>query len=394
MTPAQKIYWIEKLKKRGIMNEHGQIVAGCEEELLRLLDYEFVDNRLELDRLNVTMETTSCTISWVNKNGEYIGVNNTLAELCGLKIQDFIGKPVGFYTRNKFFSNFTDLLFKSNETSIYQEIETSINNSDRRFWVVGTKFDHGEQAIIIGIDISEIKHLEDSVSFMEKLSSLGEMVAGIVHEINNPLQVISMENQRIPILIKKNELTSVVDSSQKVDKTIKKISRIISGVKNFVRQGHKDPDIEFQVNQVIEDAIVLCEGKFKQNNVKIEFNKTELPLRVKGNYTQIFQIFTNLFTNAVDALENFENKWIKVEVEDNQDFVSVKVIDSGDGIPSDMVNDIFKSFFTTKALGKGTGLGLSLSKKIAQEHGGDLVLDTKAANTTFVVKIPTLAKAA
>lgn len=388
MTPNQKHYWIEKLKKRGIMNADGKLVAGREEELFNFLDFEFVDNRLELDRLNMTMETTACTISWVNKNGEYIGVNKTLAEICNLDMEDFVGKPVGFYTRNKFFSNFTDLLFKSSETSIYQEIETDINKNPRRYWVVGTKFDGGEQAIVIGIDITEIKHLEDSVSFMEKLSSLGEMVAGIVHEINNPLQLISVENQRIPLLIKKGEIEKVIESSQKIEKTIKKISRIILGVKNFVRQGHKDPDVEFPLGQVIEDAIVLCEGKFKEKNVQVQFEKPGPTVRVKGNYTQIFQIFTNLFTNAVDALESYEDKWIRVEVIDESHQLAIKVIDAGDGIEEDLIKDIFKSFFTTKPLGKGTGLGLSLSKKMAQEHGGDLNIDTKAQNTTFVVNLP------
>ncbi|PIP96518.1 MAG: hypothetical protein COW00_10175 [Bdellovibrio sp. CG12_big_fil_rev_8_21_14_0_65_39_13] len=387
MTNQQKKQWLEKLSSLGIMDSEGKFIAGSEAQLYKLLDNEFVENRLELDRLNLSVETIPCTISWVNNKGEYVGVNHTLAEICGLPIEDFVGKPIGFYTRNRFFSNFSELLFQSSETSVYQEIETDINQHVRRYWVVGTKFDENKQAIIIGIDITEIKHLEDSVSFMDKLSSLGEMVAGIVHEINNPLQLISVENQRVPLLLKKGEMEKVVQGSEKIHKTISKITRIIAGVKNFVRQGQKDPDVEFKISQVIDDAVVLCEGKFKQSDVKIS---VECPAHfsVKSNYTQVFQIFTNLFTNAVDAIEKLEEKWIKVEVIDTDKDLKIKIIDSGPGISAEIVDDIFKSFFTTKGLGKGTGLGLSLSKKIAIEQGGDLTVLHDEPHTTFCLSLP------
>lgn len=390
MTNQQRKQWLEKLESLGILNNDGKFVVGSEDQLFKLLDHEFIENRLELDRLNLSVETIPCTISWVNNKGEYVGVNNTLAEICGLAIEEFIGKPIGFYTRNRFFSNFSELLFQSSEASVYQEIETEINKNVRRYWVVGTKFDENKQAIIIGIDITEIKHLEDSVSFMDKLSSLGEMVAGIVHEINNPLQLISAENQRVPLLLKKGENEKVVQGSEKIHKTISKITRIIAGVKNFVRQGQKDPDVEFKISQVIDDAVVLCEGKFKQSDVTV---KVECPtsLTVKGNYTQIFQIFTNLFTNAVDAIEANSEKWINVLVEDADNFLNIKIVDSGPGIPDDIVDDIFKSFFTTKGLGKGTGLGLSLSKRIALEQGGDLTVMRSEPHTTFVLRLPKVA---
>ncbi len=109
--------------------------------------------------------------------------------------------------------------------------------------------------------------------------------------------------------------------------------------------------------------------------------------------TQISQVLLNLLNNSFDAIEERAEKWIRVrfEINSNKKILIIKVTDSGDGIPNEIVHKMMNPFFTTKDIGKGTGLGLSISKGIIEEHGGHLIYNAQSKNTEFVVELPILA---
>ncbi len=346
----------------------------------------------ELKKFRLMVDWTPCTISWIRDDLTYIGVNKTLSELCEVPVADFIGKKVGAHTNQEYFKEFAEDLFRSDEEAKETNLQTTIENEEKEFFLVGRKFNEEREAVIIGLDITELSRLQKSVGLMERLSALGEMVAGIVHEINNPLTVIKNQAVMIKKYQDREQKEKIEKASQSIIKMADKMTKIVEGVKSFVRQGQHDPATEAYVFETLSEAAMLLESKFKESQVKLELPKGDGPT-LTGNQTQLFQVFVNLMTNSIDAIVEQEERWIKVwaseeKSNENGDYIRLYFQDSGPGISVEMEKKIFQSFFTTKEKGKGTGLGLSLCKKILQAHGGDLWIDHTNKHTLFVVDIP------
>lgn len=382
------------LVKNNLIDSSGNITSDDGDEFLNCIgkalderEKEFDALKAQVEKLKVILDTTPCTISWLNKDMTYGGVNKALADLTSLKTDAFDGKTIGFYTENKYFYNFADTMFQSKAPSIYQELKTEIDGDEKQFWVTGSKFDNGNQGVVIGIDITELNNMREHVSFTEKLSQLGEMVASIIHEVNNPLTLIRMQGQRLESLVKKGESDKIVAASKKIVETSDKISQIIRGVKSYVRGGEQDPKQVVNLKDVINDAIVICEGKLKEMQVGIEV-KDSLDVQVNINVTQIFQVIVNLITNGADAIELRDEKWLSIEWEVLDDLIKIHFTDSGDGIPESVQSGMWDSFFTTKGVGKGTGLGLSLCAKIVSAHEGKIYVENSCPNTRFTIELP------
>lgn len=382
------------LIKNNLIDSHGNIISDDGDNFLKCIsdalderEKEYDEMEAQKEKLKVILDTTPCTISWLTKDMKYGGVNKALADLTRLKTDQFEGKEIGFYTVNKHFYNFADTMFQSKAPSIYQELETQIDGDDKQFWVTGTKFDQGKQGVVIGIDITELNNMREHVSFNEKLSQLGEMVASIIHEVNNPLTMIRMQGQRLERLVEKGEMDKILKASEKIVATSDRITQIIRGVKSFVRQGDQDPKQIVALKDIVDDAKVICDGKLLENKVSMELLDSE-DVQVNINVTQMFQVIVNLITNGVDAVEDLDEKWLKLGWEVGDDKVILRFQDSGRGIPEEVQKGMWDSFFTTKGIGKGTGLGLSLCAKIIEDHGGKIFVDNNEPNTTFVIELP------
>lgn len=233
---------------------------------------------------------------------------------------------------------------------------------------------------------------QDQIAKASKLSSIGEMAAGLAHEINNPLAVINMQSEMIRMLISKDK--NVLENQEKVLKsldlmknTVKKITKIISGLKKFSRDGSSDPIEKTSLDEIIEGTLIMTQYKAEQNQVEL-INTIPRNYNIKCRNAQIEQVLVNLVGNAIDAVSKLDEKWIKISFTEDINFNYLKVTDSGKGIPNEVVEKMFSPFFTTKEVGEGTGLGLSISKGILKSHQGDLILDEKSKNTCFVLKLP------
>lgn len=330
-------------------------------------------------------EDVPCTISVVDSNLEYTRVNNTLAKLCNLEAQEFKGKKVGFYTDNKFFLSFTRKLFESSHSSVSQEIKTTINGVDRIFWVSGNKINSNKEAVLIGVDITSLKLLEGQVQFNEKLTALGEMMAGIVHDIKNPLTVISASAQQLRKTERLND-DKIIKISERVSSTSERILKIVNSIKVFVRSGEEDPFVEENLMLVLDEARDICNHKFHEHGISFEILNPEDSFKRSMNVTKVFQVFVNLLSNACEELSesNKDSLWVSVEFVPK--LSQVKIRDCGDGISEAIVEKMFESFFTTKGVGIGSGLGLSNCKRIMNEHGGDISVDSSDKNTCFVIQ--------
>lgn len=225
---------------------------------------------------------------------------------------------------------------------------------------------------------------------LRKWSSLGQMAGGVAHEINSPLTTIFLSTDNLQDMI--TEGAGSEDIKKEVDKIKKdamRISSIMKSLRLLTKEGTKFSRDPVHLHKVCLDVIDQYREATAQINLRVLFHTSlsERPL-VLGDTQSITQVLSNLFKNAIDAMKNYDEKWIKLTLmEDSKNFI-ILVQDSGRGIPREVQDRIFEPFYSTKEVGKGMGIGLSLSRQIAIAHGGDLVVDDSQPNTTFKLLIP------
>tara|TARA_R110000868_G_scaffold117600_17_gene312685 strand:+ start:32349 stop:33866 length:1518 start_codon:yes stop_codon:yes gene_type:complete len=232
---------------------------------------------------------------------------------------------------------------------------------------------------------------KEQISSSARLSMLGEMSAGIAHEINNPLTVLSTGCMILKKQISKEEINrervmKIVDDNFKV---IQRISKIISGMKNVSRDGSNDVFQQANLREIFEDSLSISAQRFRNQNVRLDCDLTQpiFDTNFMCRHVEVSQIIINLLGNAFDAVCELEKPWVKVEASKDEKYLTLRISDSGPGIPEDIKQRIFIPFYTTKPVGKGTGIGLSLCLRIANNHGGSISLDETSSKTCFVVKL-------
>ncbi|MFZ0736696.1 MAG: ATP-binding protein [Candidatus Acidiferrales bacterium] len=243
--------------------------------------------------------------------------------------------------------------------------------------------------LILLDDITQRVRLEEQMVQTEKLTSLGLLAAGVAHEVNTPLAVISNYIQM---------LAKQMPTDDPKQKTIEKIvkqtfraSEIVNNLLNFSRTGAAQ-FVEVDLNSVLDETLTLVHHPFRtaQVNVVRAFQNSLPP--VLGSTTRLQQVFLNLFMNARDAMP--AGGMLEVRTVANNGSVEVEVTDTGGGIPLENLNRIFDPFFTTKSSGRGTGLGLSVSYGIIKEHAGKIdVRSTPGKGTSFKLEFPAARKA-
>ncbi|MGA7707574.1 MAG: ATP-binding protein, partial [Acidobacteriaceae bacterium] len=246
--------------------------------------------------------------------------------------------------------------------------------------------------IILVDDITERVQLESQLMQADKLSSIGLLAAGIAHEVNTPLAVISSYTQMMAKQIRSDDRTAPL--LDKITQQTFRASEIVNSLLNFSRTS----TIEFKpvsVNHVLQETLALLQHQFNTANITIDMAlQPELP-DILGNMGKLQQVFLNLFLNAKDAMA--EGGILRVETIDNGQ-VEVIIGDTGSGIAAENLRRIYDPFFTTKTAvvegqRRGTGLGLSVSYGIIQEHAGKIQVDSKVGRgTTFHLQFPKLRK--
>ncbi|MCB0414139.1 MAG: HAMP domain-containing protein [Bdellovibrionales bacterium] len=239
-------------------------------------------------------------------------------------------------------------------------------------------------------EVQKSKKLESQLMYAQSMAALGEMAGGIAHEINNPLAVISANTNVLKMRLELDRIDPQDFSSriEKIEKTVDRIGKIISGLRTFARDGSKDSYAWEPFEKILDDTFELCSEKMISMGIELRFATPESDIEVECSLTQLSQVFLNLLNNARDAVAECDEKWVSLDFEFSHNELTVKVCDSGDGIDPHILKKIFNPFYTTKKMGQGTGLGLSISKGIVESHGGSLEIDTLSERTCFVVKLP------
>ncbi len=263
-------------------------------------------------------------------------------------------------------------------------------------WCVMTTLteETGEIIGYLGVvrDVTEKKQMEMQLIQADKMASLGELAAGVAHEINNPLSGIISNAEFLQEGIpaeseeQQEEIQEIVDNSQR-------IKTIVQDLLNFSRQRDSKTYTTLDISSVITSSLNLTEHQIQLDRIKVVKEIGEALPPVRGSFNQIEQVFINLLSNARYALNRkypdpHEDKTLLIrtdQVEQNgRKYVRVEFHDMGMGIPEENVDKIFNPFFTTKEQGQGTGLGLSISYNIIQEHQGAIRFESKEGEYTKV----------
>ena len=339
------------------------------------------------------VESMNVGVSAVDFQGRIEFWNTQLEQLIGVQRADAIGRTI----EEVFPADLgSEIVARSEEDRVTNLYKFPLRNRDGRTLVVNVSIAPlaGKSAerlgrLILIEDITQRMQLEEQLVQTEKLTSLGLLAAGVAHEVNTPLAVISnyiqMLAKQLPANDPRHKLTEKI-----VSQTFR-ASEIVNNLLSFSRTGGAGFR-EVNLNQLIEETLMLVAHPFRASNIQVIKNLgSDLPCML-GSSNRLQQVFLNLFLNAKDAMPS--GGMLEVRSAANNGNVEIEVTDTGFGIPREHLARVFDPFFTTKATGRGTGLGLSVSYGIIKEHAGKVeVRSTPGKGTSFRLEFPALRKA-
>jgi PAS domain S-box-containing protein len=373
----------------GIAVQNSRLYASLEQKVTQ---YE----RLKDFNENI-VESINVGVMAVDLYNRIDSWNSQMEVMYALPRRQALGKPLNEVLPREFVEEFGRVRQSPGVHNLYKfrlpvpTGETRILNIaiaplvSRRFNVVGR--------LIIMDDITERVDLENQLSQADKLSSIGLLAAGVAHEVNTPLAVISSYAQMLAKQVQGDERKSA--ALEKITRQTFRASEIVNNLLNFSRTSGSEFS-EVDINRVIGDTLSLLEHQFKTAHIRVEDDLAGHLPTIQGNAGRLQQVFLNLFLNAKDAMP--DGGTLRVTTS-NGEGVHVVVSDTGSGIAQEHINRIYDPFFTTKSTGqngqkRGTGLGLSVTYGIIQEHAGKIHVESSPdQGTTFYLDFPMLRKA-
>ena len=249
--------------------------------------------------------------------------------------------------------------------------------------------------VAIGRDLTEVRDLEEQLIQAEKLATLGQLAAGVVHELNNPLTSISVYSE---YLLTKGRRTGAdagdLEKLSRITEAAARMLRFTRDLVTYARPSSEEPS-RIAIDEEIDQALVFCEHVIAESGVTVEreYAASLPPLwAVRG---QLHQVFINLVTNACHAMAESRGSGGRIAVRattEADDAIRVELEDDGPGIAAAHLDHVFEPFFSTKSEGKGTGLGLSIVRNIVQQHGGTIEVTSRhgvaPSGTKFTLRFP------
>jgi nitrogen-specific signal transduction histidine kinase len=387
-----RVIWVEA-HGRGTLSESGRVITlfgTCQDITARMeieTEREFVTKALKIGfwRWNVKENM----LEWDDSNYQVFEMNPA----------DFSGD----------FAAWESLLTDKNKPKILAEVDMALKGEKEFSTVFEIKGKDGNPRFIGGkgyverdangaaIKMSGINWdrtnevlLEKSVEMERaiaaqsaKMASLGLMSAGVAHEINNPLAVISgligsLEGSNL------NDLTTKIE---KINHAVDRIVQIVKGLRRFSRSNFSLKRENISLAKILRESIAMTEIKASRHKVPFEL-AIETDRSFYCDEIEIEQVFVNLFNNAIDAVKQSSVRWVKVRLYESNDALALRVSDSGTGVTPEVESRLFDPFFTTKQIGEGTGLGLSIAKGIVESYSGKLNFISGEKNTTFEILFP------
>jgi len=324
----------------------------------------------------------------VGPDGSVTTVNPAAERLLGMSEHELVPKNIGSLFRydgglqadvEKVLSGRIPLTMR--ETTVVTDAgrEIHVQATTSRMRAVGGRI---LGAVVTVEDVSEIKALTEQLIRADRLAAMGELTAGVAHEVRNPLGVIRASVQLLEHADR--DEARIRDAAEVIKHEIDRLDKVVKALLDFGRPGRPTMMASDPV-EVLEDVVLFTNRFAGQSNVHIEKRfEDDLP-KVTADPDQLKQVFLNLITNAVQAMD--EGGDIVLTVAEEGDFVEVSVSDTGPGIPPEEIGKVFDPFYSTRDA--GTGLGLTIVHRIIDEHDGHIEVESGPDGTTFTVALPT-----
>jgi PAS domain S-box-containing protein len=347
------------------------------------------------------MNRLPARVAYWDSNLKNVFSNNAVADVFGKAPADIVGLHAREVFGDEMYERNLPYAKKALE-GVHQAFESSyLTSSGELRHVLASYIPNTQEGKTLGFysvitDVSKLKNLEFERREFEakfvaasKMSALGEMAAGIAHEINNPLAIINGRTDLLRSRMEKGQFDAerIQSDLNAISDTVERIAKTVRGLLAFSRNQDDDQMRSVPIHRIVVETIDLCREKIRNRGIQLHV-EVDSEIQIDCRENQISQILMNLLNNACDAIENHKNPWIRIAADVENGSLALRVVDSGAGIPLEVVEKIMNPFFTTKEIGKGTGLGLSISKGLAESHGGQLSFDTAEPHTCFLLQVP------
>jgi PAS domain S-box-containing protein len=347
------------------------------------------------------LESANALILGIDRSWRITVCNRALCELTGASRDDLLGRDMRDFIsadqRQALTSAFAAALAGQHHTAVTVMLPVRKGTPVRTVFSVAPVGRAGgpvEAVVAIGQDQSKIEHLQEQVVRAERLATLGELAAGVVHELNNPLTSITVYAE---YLVRKLEAQGAdhadLEKLRRIGASAQRILRFSRDLVQYARPSGRDVE-PVDLAAVVRQSVSICEHLVERGGIALAVEvDPELPV-VQAVSGQLEQVLINLITNAVHAVENANGSGGRVLVRaqtESQSAVLIEVADSGPGVADEDRDRIFEPFFTTKPDGKGTGLGLPIVRNIVDQHRGEIsVARSDLGGAAFRVVLPIL----
>ena len=325
-------------------------------------------------------------------------VNPAFCQSFGVVEEFIVGKPISAVVKSEQLEKIVENTFSGHQTNAHGELHYTPAEGPERWFVVSTaqlgetdSLSHQAcpEALFVLNDITEEKEHQVRLHETARLAAIGELAAGVAHEINNPLTIIMGFSE---LLLGEDLPPQIHDEVTKIYENSRRAEKVVQNLLSFARK--HDPEIQIcDIVDIVKKVFEFKSVDFVLGNIQVSTQLPDKSLNTLADEHQIMQVLLNLLTNAEQAmLEVSEGGSLKLSIGEVKGMIRISVSDSGPGISPEHLNRVFDPFFSTKGVGKGTGLGLSICYGIVTQHGGDMwVESTQGEGAIFYVELPLVA---
>ena len=366
----------------------------------------FQDTKIEIENSSLSQffDKVPSPFFIKNDNGQYSFINKTFSKDFNITKSKIVGKrdsEVFTKTISKNLNNKDSEVFNYGKSITYKDDFFSSQSELKKLLAIKfpikdlkTEKTNGLLGFLIDIsdDLSEREELEKDIVILNettKLASLAEMSSGVAHEINNPLTIIAGVAQIMDMKLENKNVDhqELKELAKTVQKATERACNVVRSLEEFSRDGSQDPISSESLKNICEESLSIFREKCNKFKIEIKTDRLQ-SIYIPCRSIQLVQVLFHLLNNSIFEVLKLDEKWIEFSSEEDDEFIYLRLSDSGKGIKPSVAKKMFDPFFSKKTGISGTGLGLSISKLILHEHGGDINYKTHEGHTSFLLQFP------
>jgi PAS domain S-box-containing protein len=343
-------------------------------------------------KLRTLVDTVQALLLVLDHQGRVVQVNWATASVTGLSPDQLIGMEwidnfVPEVERERARDMFLRLTPGDSGVNHHYRVMSKDGSRERLISWQSSSLVQPDGSMLIyasGLDVTELRELENRTRLAERLAAVGTLSAGLAHEIRNPLNSARLQLHLLERRLRKQgEDDKLFEPIRLVQNEIERLSHLVNEFLDFARPSVLNLD-ETDLYDIVAYVVELEHNAAAEHNVVLHLNDRSAPMPVMADRSKIQQVVLNLLRNAIEAVVEDGDVFVEVEYDDHGGLVRVR--DTGPGIPEDTMGHIFEPFFSTKAT--GTGLGMAICHSLVTQHGGTIRVDSDASGATFSVTFP------